>query len=521
MFKAKFPFYLGLIITGIYLIINLFTVNDYGVTWDYTYHFNAGLWHLKQNLTDPSFIMGPSPPLSDIMPVLSFKFFSEKLQLLAWDSAYNLYSVIIGSLGIGVIYFAVAEILNWKIALFSAISLAFLPRYFGHLHNNMKDIPQSVFFALSVYLFWRLFKKPAIKNMVFACLAFALSYNSKVNAVFVLVIAVFYILLNFLIRFLNHQPVRKIRPYVWLYFILAPLMALVLWWPLWDNPIGRLKEASHSYTTSTTNMPVLYFGNIYFSGNNIPWHYPLGQLAVTTPVIFLIFFVFGLSKLVFSISDKKTGSLLILLWFIVPLTRYLKPGMIVIDDVRHFMEVLFPFTIIAGIGCYSVFEYIYYIFKRVNKLSSSYAIIPILSVLYIIYLSYQIVTFHPYQTSYYNELTKGIAGAKDRFDIEFWASAYKHALNWLNTNANTSSKIIIPMAPDIAKLYLRNDLTAFLNTNNLADADNNIYLKADYVVILNRRSFFSWYNLYPYIKSRTPAYSLKLKGVSLVDIYKN
>ena len=36
--------------------------------------------------------------------------------------------------------FFVSEIINWKTAFFSSIILAFLPRYFGHLHNNMKDI---------------------------------------------------------------------------------------------------------------------------------------------------------------------------------------------------------------------------------------------------------------------------------------------------------------------------------------------------------------------------------------------
>lgn len=513
-FKANKDLFIAISITFIYLLINVIIINDYGVTWDFTYHFNAGLWHLKKPLTDLNFIMGPSPPLSDTLPVLTNNLMSEKWQLLPFDAAYNLYSVILGSLGIGILYLFIKSLFNRSIALFSSLTLAFLPRYFGHLHNNMKDIPQAVFFTLSIWMLWCLLKKPSVINLLLASIAFSLAFNSKVNAIFILVTAFSYLFLTFISKyFMGNNFKSLINIKILSYFILAPLFAFILWVPFWDKPIARLLEASHSYTTSTTNMPVLYFGKIFYSGQNIPWHYPFGILAVTTPILVSFFFLIGFVTLFNYKKFLKENRLFILLWFLVPLSRYLKPQMIVIDDIRHFMEVVFPFTVISGIGVYRVIELLNGM--RMRRITTSAVS------LFVLYLVYQILSYHPFQTSYFSEIVGGIKGAQRKFDIEFWASAYKPALQYLNQYAPENSKIIIAMAPDIAKLYLRPDLTVKLNQKNLAGADSKIYSQSDYTVILNRQSFFNWYGISAYMKKNQPIYTLSKFKVPLVYFFKN
>lgn len=512
---------IGLFLVLIYLCINIATINDYGVTWDFSYHFNAGLWHLKLPLTDSSFIMGPSPPLSDILPTLGNIIFNTKLHIFPWDSAYNLYGVILGSVGIGILYFTVLELFNnWKIALYSAISLALLPRYFGHLHNNMKDIPQAVFFTLSVWLFWKLFQKPKILLLVLAAFSFALSYNSKVNGVFVLIITSLFYFINIFHKYLKTGKI-KISRILLSYFLLSPLLAFLLWLPFWDHPLERLIEATHSYTTSTTNMPILYFGDLVYSGNNVPWHYPLGILAVTTPVMLLIFAGIGIISLATTKKIKLDVKLFILLWFFIPISRYFKPHMIVIDDIRHFMEIIFPFAIISGVGMYQTKEKIIKIGNKIVPQINKKIIVFYFLFSVIFYLSYQVFSYHPFQTSYYNEIVGGVKGANQQFDIEFWASSYKKALHYLNANAPINSKVTIPMAPDIGKLYLRNDLITKLNEQNLAGIDSKVYSQSDYIVILNRQSFFNWYGISQYLENKTPIYSLTLCGTPLVSIYKN
>lgn len=505
-----------LLLSVFYLLINISVASDYGVTWDFTYHFNVGLWHLGLPMQDKTVIVGPSPPLSDILPVISYLIFFEKLKILAWDTAYNLYGIFIGSLGIGILFLFITKLINWQTGLIASITLAFLPRYFGHLHNNMKDIPQAVFFTLSLLLFWLLAQKPGIKYLLVSSVVFALSFNSKVNAIFILIIALIYLILDIVI-----YKKSKISKYIWLYFIVAPSAALLLWLPFWTNPIGRLLEAQHTYSSSTTNMPVLYFGTLFYSGMNIPWHYPLGVLATTTPLVMLIFFILGFVFLLTEAVKKKKYALFILLWFTIPLARYLKPHMIVIDDLRHFMEVVFPFATIIAAGIYQLFLVCKKLLRKMNMENLIFRSAFIGLSLYLFYLTFQIKIYHPYQTSYFNELIGGIKGAQGKFDIEFWGSAYKYALTFLNQNASKDAKVVVAMAPDIARLYLRPDLQTNLNQYNLASADPSVYKKSNYTVILNRQSFFNWFNIPTYTNNNRPLYTLTLQSVPLVSIYKN
>lgn len=509
--KICSPTLIGILITSLYLLVNLLTLNNYGVTWDFTYHFNAGLWHLKFPQTDPTFVMGPSPPLSDIIPTISFLLFSKFLNLLSFDSAYNLYSVIAGSIGIGVLFFLIKKLFDWKVAFFSAVTLAFFPRYLGHLHNNMKDIPQAVFFTLSILTFWQLVKKPSQKTLIFAALSFALAFNSKVNAIFVLIIAAIYLFVINIYK-LHLKKRFHIDWFCVFYFFLAPILAFGLWSLFWDDPVARIIEAKNSYTTSTINMPLLYFGRTVFSGQNIPFDYPLGMIAVTTPFLALVFFPLGFIKLTkMAIKEKHEGAFLLLLWFLIPLSRYFRPNMIIIDDIRHFMEVIFPYSAMVGVGFMSVID----ILK--NRKNISYIFV----ITFIIYLIYQNVAYFPYQTSYFSEWIGGLKGAQGKFDVEFWADSYKESSGYLNTYAIKNSKINFAMAPDIGRLYLREDLQKNTNKENMTYAKSEDYSNSDYTVIMNRESFFNWYNTREYMEKNEPVFILEKLGVPLVFIYKN
>lgn len=189
--------------------------------------------------------------------------------------------------------------------------------------------------------------------------------------------------------------------------------------------------------------------------------------------------------------------------------RYFKPKMIVIDDIRHFMEILYPFSLLAGIG-------FYHILNLLGKASRPKAFLFLFAFLYLLS---QLVSTHPYENNYFGEAAGGIKGAQGKFDIEFWCNSYKHALVYVNRYASNGATVIVPMAPDIAKLYLRPDLK--INDLNMNYAKTSDYQKGEYTVIMNRESFFSWYGLNDYLAVNKPVYKLKTNDVPLVLIYKN
>ncbi len=535
---------LGIFLTIIVFIIHVFILDDYGLTWDFHHHFFAGLTRLGRPITDDltKFIpfTNPSPlitndlpfgPLMSIVPVLSYQLFFEKLKLLAFDNAYNLAIVASGVSGIGILYFFMLEATNFPTALASLIFLTLLPRYFGDLHNNMKDVPQSAAFAFAIWMFWRLVKYQRVKDLLLASIAFAIAFNTKVNTLVMPIIAGLWILilhiLNLrnsndrvlrvtraggpprrgpLVGFLGGKPAAgPVR--ILLYFLFSPMFALLLWIPFWKDPFGTLLYIPKFFQINTINIEVLLNGTWYCSGINVPWYYPFWYLAITTPLPILIFFLIGLISLIRPINlIKKPLASLLLLWFFLPLTRYFWPKMGVIDGIRHFEEVVYPLSAIAAIGAINIYTFIKPILPKI--------FIRLIGLIGLISLMGNIVLYHPFQISYFNELVGGIKGAYGKYDIDYWGGPQKIAIGWINNRAPVGSTVTVAMAADAAAKYLRPDLLTHLNTTS--------YDKSDYVVILNRQSFFyRYYAATNFMLTHTPIHTIQNQGVPIVWIYDN
>ncbi len=529
---------IGFALTMVLLVIHLAIMDDYGITWDFHHHFFAGLYHLgipvKESLTKHIPFTVPDPrgtyelpfgPLMLIAPTITYQIFHEWLGLLAFDNAYHLSIIVSGVAGIFILYLFLLEACGLSTAIAGFLFLALLPRYFGDLHNNMKDVPQAAAFALAIYTFWRLVKHKRVKALIIASAAFAIAFNTKVNTLFVPVIVGIWLVLNskfkarnskqyqnsnvqnskkVLFAHLNvgHLNLFRISDFdirIWSYFILAPLVAFLLWLPFWQHPIERLQYMFRFFLDNTQNLEVLYFGTTYRSAINVPWHYPLGYLAITTPIPILLFFLIGLIGLISQMRQKPISSLLIL-WFFLPLARYLNPNIGVIDGIRHFEEVVYPLAAIAAVGAVSLL-------RRMK------IIIVIILITTIIGIK-DIFLFHPYQISYFNELVGGTRGAQGNFDMEYWGTSQKAAMVWLNANTPAGSYVHIVMAADAAAKYLRPDLLARVNQKGFDDAD--------YVVVLNRESFFNRYwGITDYMAKHTVSHSVNVRGVPLTFIYDN
>lgn len=517
---------IGLLFSLIYLLIHLFLINDYGISWDFHYHHFAGLAHLGQRvptIDEPSNIpfTPPDPrltiddpfgPFVQILPTASYLFFYDlpaqagKLHLLPFDSAYNLPGVFMGSLGVLIIFLFINEAINFPVALFSAIFLAFLPTHFGYLHNNMKDVPNAFAFTASIYLFWRLNRYKRKRDLIFAVLSFAFAFNVKINSVMIPVVCLIWYILN------ERKQLTKVlkSKLIILYFILSPLAALLVWWPFWKDPLGKLLQLPYFYSHNTINMPVLFMGKILHSAVNIPWYYPWVYIFITTPLGILFSFLIGVIYSLYRILKKNEMYSLLLIWLLVPLLRYFSPKVSAIDGMRHFMEIIYPLSVLAGVGFYAIYNYFNKFTKQKNAGLIVFGII-------IVTLVYNLVKFHPYQTSFYNVLIGGVKGADGKFDIDFWGAPQKDAIHWLNQNAPVKSYINIVMAQSSAAMYARSDLMDKINKKGIEESD--------FTLILNKKSFFEVYPVQEYLdkslKENKLIYSRTIDEIPLFWVIKN
>lgn len=292
--------------------------------------------------------------------------------------------------------------------------------------------------------------------------------------------------------------------------MLAPLAALLVWWPFWKDPVGKILELPYYFSHNTLNMTVFFLGKIYRSGVNIPWFYPWIYIFVTTPIGILFSFLTGLVISLFKIFKKNSIYGLILFWLFIPLSRFLDPKVSAIDGMRHFMEVVYPLSAIAGLGFYFIYQYIIKVTKNKNSGLLVFSIL-------IVTLLFNLIKFHPYQTSFYNGLIGGIKGAEGKFDIDCWGSPQKEAMLWLNKNAPADTYINVVMAQSSAAMYVRKDLLEKLNKKGIEESD--------YTVILNKRSFFQIYPVGDYLNKSLSenklVYARRIDGVPLFWVIKN
>ncbi len=208
-------------------------------------------------------------------------------------------------------------------------------------------------------------------------------------------------------------------------------------------------------------------------------------------------------------------NLLLILWLFLPLTRYLLPKIAVIDGIRHFEEVLYPITAIAAIGAATTLTWLQHLLSHKSN-AICVAVAMVKTILFggmFILLTASIVRYHPFQISYFNELVGGAKGAFGKYDLDYWGSSQKKAVEWLNVHAENNATVTIVMAGNVAGTYLRPDLLTNLNSQS--------YDAVDYVVVLNRQSFFYRFYIYEYLLTHKPIHTIDVDGVPLVWIFDN
>ncbi len=500
----------GLILIGIFFVTHVVLMGDYGFTWDFHFHFFGGgkLLGIHPEVLEPRNLpfVEPDPrrawtlpygPLMSIPPVASYLLFYKTLALLPADASYHLPILLWGISGIVILYLFMKEAVNRRAALLSAIFLGLTPRYFGDLHNNMKDVPSAVAFALNIWLLWRLVKHKRLIDLLLAVGGFAVAFNVKINSIFIPVVFIVWLFISYI----THTKIR-ISVYTFLYFLIAPIAAFLLWWVFWPDPIGQLRHAFFTFGIGTNNIEVLLNGVWYCSGSTVPWYYPYWYLFITTPIPIMIGFFIGIATICWKHSKYRPVVMLMLLWLILPLTRYFIASIGVIDGIRHFEEVLFPLAALAAIGANFLFS-----FKRpgLSKLIILFSFIS---------LFWNIISYHPYQVTYFNELVGGAKGAFGKYDLDYWGTSQKAAVLWVNEHAPRNAKVHIVMAAAVAGQYLRPDLITNLNKYGYNDSD--------FVILLNRQSFFyRFFYAYEYLLYHRPVHTITVQGAPLTWIYDN
>lgn len=546
MFKINNGILFASIIALAFLVVSVFTISDYGISWDEPIHFMRGQGYLhyfltgeikydtvpenrsyyqNDQLTAKYFLESDSghPPLNGIFAAFSNYVFFQKLEILGDVESYHVFNIITATLLIFIVALFAFETFGFFASLASGLSLSLYPLFFGESRFNIKDPPEAAFFGLTIYAFWRAINSWSWKWLILSAVGFGLGLGTKFNILFLPFILIPWAIYKVFIldrRNLNLSGMKgkiKTKRNFLLALIISPVIILLIFvgsWPfLWTNPVSNLLEIFGFYKqigTGFNYQTIQYYSTFGFN------FYPILWIIFTTPPFILFLTFVGIIAVAFNFKTKNGAAILWVLWLIIPVIRVTLPNSSIYGGVRQIMEYIPAMALISGLGAVSLKMWLTKQFKVSEKLLLVLLLIGFLQILQVL------IQLHPNENVYFNQLIGGLHGAKEN-NIPSWGNsfgnAYHQAMRWINRNTPKDSNLALIQGTglNIYKPGLREDI----RFNNLTWSGIN--RQGEYLLELTHQSAV---RAYPYAwdyveRVLVPVYEVKVDGVAIAKVWKN
>lgn len=423
-------------------------------------------------------------PLSDIFLALSNYIFFIKLGWVEDVPSHHLYPIFM-------VFVLALTVSRWSRrvsglfgAIISALVVGLFPLLLGEQHFNVKDPIIASSFLLAIYLFWLSIVTKSARFMYLSAVVGAISFATKINYVFAPVILAPWLLVYGGIPLWTEHKKKKlsfkkavsmmlelIPIRVMIAIILYPFIVFILFfasWPLlWPEPVNNIVLFFTYYKDIGTSVcPHAALTPSWFIKCSNP--IPILYILTTVPIVSLVLFFIGLIY-VPRIWKKAHYSVILWISFLtITVLRVTLPGTSIYGGIRHIMEFIGPFSMIAGVGGAFILTIITRMINRITNNRYDTFYISFFSALCIVCLFIpiviQMVRIHPNQNVFYNSFIGGLRGAKERNFYGYantYGNSYYQAVKWLNANAPSGSKIslIWGLNQNITRSRVRPDIT--------------------------------------------------------------
>ena len=453
----------------------MLTYSDYGIPWDD--HINAVYGKLVAKYFSSGFQDKSCNDLSDM------RYYGPLFELLtsvAFPSGggYPNFAVrrfFIALTGLGTILGVIqlARRLDIKLVpTFAALSLVFIPRFYGHSYINSKDIPFACAFTWFMVILCFVLLSPQIpwRKVILGGVGYGLVMAIRPGGLPLMVVltllVIGYLWFTGNLPFLRWRKENSVRLLMLKGLVLVATAwgLMIVFWP-WahENPFVNPILAMRLAVGFHGVFQVLFEGLTYNS-NSLPWYYLAKTLVITTPIPILCLAVVGLFFAV-KLQMQQTSSsssvvlFLIVSWVFTPIALAIVMRPNIYDGLRHFLFLLPGIALLAGYGAACLIRLV----QRTNpRLLLALGLVIVLSQSLV-----PIIRLHPYQYCYFNVLTGGVLGAEGRYETDYWVTSYREAAEWINAHTrkelpNDQQVFVLVAANSLsiacARYYLEKDI---------------------------------------------------------------
>jgi hypothetical protein len=440
---------------SIFFIIGVFTFKDYGLTGDEVFERQTGFYWLNYVLGFTPFdniksiaaikfeeIKGFTLPKTENNPFygvifsLPAAFLEVIFNIEDSKNYYHLYHFLNFTLFfIASIFFyklLLNRFLNSNIALVGTLFFVLSPRIYASSFYNNKDLVFLSLATIALYYCFKSLEKINYKNLLIFSVFAAMCTSSRIfGVIFPVFFSIFYFL-----SFSSNTKIIKNLKFIG-FFLISYLLFLLVFWPeLWSNPIENL-FLSFKYFKFFDGFNIqMFFNGEYINSSFLPYSYIFTWILITTPILYILLFLIGyfvIFRRFFlrfinikensyypdfwrGINEKKD------LFILLNLTGVIF-ALIVFSIILYtgWRQIYFLNIFIIYIATYG-FYYLQIKLKSKFNRNAQYGVVGV----FLIFVIYKMVIFHPYQNLYFGSLFK--KNIHNKFEVDYWGLSGKRLL---------------------------------------------------------------------------------------------
>lgn len=453
--KPKLWFCLSLFGFIVIAMLGFWTVSDYGMTWDEPFRFEGGdskLEYYEELFSgkDPAPQKSSYPGLFDLPVAMAHQVFPE------WGTRSekgHVWSLCFGLLGLLSVWRLTARIGGERAGFWALLFLATLPRYYGHMFSNPKDIPLAGMYAFGIWALVTLFARlPQVpwRTVLWIGASAGLAMSCRIAGFLILVYFGLFVGLYLLLQYGRQRiPVADLAKALLIWAsrgavagLLATGILLVFWPTLHVNPFSAVESSVENVQNFGWGGMVLMDGH-FWEAQDLPFYYLPYWLMRTTPEHLLLLmgggFILGFLQLYRNVRTAEWGQAELLLPRVVLVVSGIFPIIYIIwkdpvlyDGMRHILFAMPPLVAVAAL----TFEEC---LRWSDRLASRFVAVALQvgSALAVGLVLLTMWLLHPYQYVFFNQLSGGLPGAYNRDETDYWGLSHKEAGEWLNRYAES------------------------------------------------------------------------------------
>lgn len=526
------------IILFAYLIIGSIILPDYGISTDEPIQRKHGIVSFDYINQKFNLFPGIQPTYEESLPEyeyrdygVAFQVFSYGIEkLLKIEDARSVFLIrhflTFMLFWLSAYYFFKTAELTFDNKLIPVLGLLFYilsPRIFTEAFYNPKDIILLSWISIGIYSMIKFLEVRSFKYLFIHALVCSLAINARIVGIVLPFVTVLVAILSMRgQKFLSW--IKSFGIILLLWGVLTIVFTLILWPFLWEDPVRNFIYSFNEMKRFRWNGQLSYWGNLVWA-SELPWHYTLSQILVTTPILYSSFFLVGfVSTLIMVVKRKcwhfknsiERNSFGFILLFIIPLFSVIYFHSILYNGWRQ-MYFIYPAFLFVGLIGLNMILRLIRMTTNPLKMKILYAVIYSGIIISLSSTMQFLIKMHPYQYIYLNR----IAGADPlrNFDGDYFGLSYKEALQYLHNNFKDDRLLIFSENSSCSINSLNFNKTIFdrlVFVDDIHDAD--FFITTYYFPASSWRYEDNLLNKYPF--NQRLLFRKQFRKSAIVGIYK-